>query len=269
MTRFFKETWASRRDAELWSIKEKTDGVGVMFSAVGNDLLLGGVDLDTCRNVQTGELESWASEVVARFQSYTEVSPSQTGANLFSTYDIGEQEKIKAILGGTFGGSFKKGGNGPEHPPGIEIYISRRFFTVTDDEIGDHMALWQVSIDDLRWIVEVAGPKLAGKNTNGSRDNSRSAKAFRRMCELKASEFNYGQCRDALLASPDPDIRAWANEKGLANGEREMRWAYENAKSNSGNSEPGTISLADFLRLHACALLYLRAPLAICGRRLA
>ena len=58
----------------------KADGVGFVFNGDG----LGGVDLDACRDPGTGELTSWAQEVVDDFASYTEVSPSGTGLKIFA-----------------------------------------------------------------------------------------------------------------------------------------------------------------------------------------
>jgi hypothetical protein len=49
------------------------------------------------------------------------------------------------------------------------------------------------------------------------------------MIELKAAGLSYEQARDALLADADPGIAEWARSKGMDNGERELRRAYENA----------------------------------------
>src|SRR5689334_18463297 len=51
------------------------------YSGIGFVLANGfaGVDLDHCRNAETGEVEKWAMKIVAQVASYTEVSPSQTG----------------------------------------------------------------------------------------------------------------------------------------------------------------------------------------------
>jgi len=42
-----------------------------------------GIDLDKCRNPETGELEPEAQEIVRRMDSYTEVSPSGTGVHIY------------------------------------------------------------------------------------------------------------------------------------------------------------------------------------------
>ena len=41
-----------------------------------------GIDLDDCRNPETGEIAAWAQEIIDRFDSYTEVSPTGTGVRI-------------------------------------------------------------------------------------------------------------------------------------------------------------------------------------------
>jgi putative DNA primase/helicase len=55
--------------------------VGIEFAPVSDDLHTWGVGLDTCRDKETGALEAWAQAVVARLATYSEVSPSGTGAS--------------------------------------------------------------------------------------------------------------------------------------------------------------------------------------------
>ena len=50
-------------------------GIGLVFNGDG----LIGVDLDDCRDLATGDMASWASDIIARLDTYCEVSPSQTG----------------------------------------------------------------------------------------------------------------------------------------------------------------------------------------------
>src|SRR5262245_5658267 len=55
------------------------DGIGFVFADGG---YLVGVDLDSCRDPQTGQLEPWAGEIVEQVGSYTEASPSGTGVHI-------------------------------------------------------------------------------------------------------------------------------------------------------------------------------------------
>ena len=150
------QSWATLGAAEAWAIANGGN-VGLMFAPVGG-LHTGGIDLDTCRNPETGEIEPWAKEVIDRFQTYAEVSPSETGVKLFFTYALADKPEIDRLFDGKHGRSFKNG-NG-EHPPAIEIYRSNRFFTVTEEEIGPHKFLRQVSVTDLRWLLTDAAPRL-------------------------------------------------------------------------------------------------------------
>src|ERR1017187_5220414 len=86
------------------------DGIGFEFSPP-----YVGVDLDRCRDVKTGEIEEWASNVIGHLDSYTEASPSGTGVHI--------------IVKGTLPPGRRR--TGP-----IEMYSDARFFTVT----GDHIA---------------------------------------------------------------------------------------------------------------------------------
>lgn len=71
------------------------------------------VDLDHCRDATTGTLVPWAEEVVAKLDSYTEVSPSGTGLRVMVA---GEVER-----------------DWTNHDVGIEVYggVDARFVTIT------------------------------------------------------------------------------------------------------------------------------------------
>lgn len=101
------QTWASFAEARAAFDHGGYDGVGFVFAEDGG---LVGIDLDGCRDPETGELEPWAAEIVKRMNSYTEVSPSGTGVHIF-------------VKGALPAGGRKKGK--------IEMYREGRFFTVT------------------------------------------------------------------------------------------------------------------------------------------
>ena len=82
-------------------------GIGFVFTA---EQEIVGIDLDKCRDPDTGTLESWAQEIVAAINSYTEVSPSGTGLHIFA-------------YGALPLGRSRRGQ--------IEAYQQGRFFTVT------------------------------------------------------------------------------------------------------------------------------------------
>lgn len=85
-------------------------GRGFVFSdEYGLELV--GVDLDHCRDVETGEIAAWAWEIVGTLDSYTEVSPSGTGVHIIAKGKMPSR------------GGRKRGD--------IEMYGRLRYFTVT------------------------------------------------------------------------------------------------------------------------------------------
>jgi len=107
-------TWRSHADATALVAAHpgKFNGIGFVVSATDPYT---GIDLDDCRDPQTEALTPEAAAIVARFKSYTEVTPSGTGIRIW-------------IKGKKPGSRCRK--------KGIEIYDKDRFFTVT----GKHLA---------------------------------------------------------------------------------------------------------------------------------
>ena len=90
------------------------DGLaGIGFVLTGDGIV--GVDLDGCRNPDTGELEPWAAEVVRQFGTYTEVSPSGTGVKLICRGQLDPK--------------------GRKRHERIEIYDRSRFFALTGRQV--------------------------------------------------------------------------------------------------------------------------------------
>jgi hypothetical protein len=239
--------------------KKYNNQIGIMFGTVG-EWHLAGIDLDSCRNAKTGEIEPWALDIIKRFNSYTEISPSGTGLKIFFWYRNSDNAKLDKLFGGpndgnsNHGRQFKEGKG--EHPPAIEIYRSNRYFTVTGQLFENYAQLRIVSLEDLRWLIEVAGPALKDASTsdnakaasgaykgsnNQGNDNSRSGKAFREAGRLKASGMSYEEVRDALLNHADAEISEWARTKGVGANkkERELHRAYDRANTGMGSLPKG------------------------------
>lgn len=113
------ETWAGYEEAVKAAREHGYGGVGFVFTP-DDDLC--GVDLDKCRDPETGEIEPWAREVIEELASYTEVSPSGTGVHIL----------VRGVLPA---GRNRKGR--------FEAYDRGRYFTVT----GKHLAGTPKSIE--------------------------------------------------------------------------------------------------------------------------
>lgn len=104
------DTWSDFDTAyHQYTAAESVNGIGFMFHETGP---YAGVDLDDCRDPGTGTVDDWAVEVMRRLDSYTERSPSGTGFHVIVS------------------GHIPDGGN---RQGNLEMYDSRRYFTVTGD----------------------------------------------------------------------------------------------------------------------------------------
>ncbi len=107
-------TWGTFREAlEAYRRSEPPyDGIGFVFCSADP---FAGIDLDDCRNPETGEIESWAQKIIDRVQEgYIEVSPSGTGIHII-------------VVGKVRGGGVKRGS--------VEMYGQDRFFTISGEVI--------------------------------------------------------------------------------------------------------------------------------------
>lgn len=99
-------TWGRFNKALRARTKFKLAGIGFVFT---EDDPFVGIDLDDCRDPDSGKISEWALQIIEEINSYTEVSPSATGVKIFLFGHI--PAAVKA--------------------PQIEIYHRKRFFTVT------------------------------------------------------------------------------------------------------------------------------------------
>jgi primase-polymerase (primpol)-like protein len=84
------------------------DGVGFVFCSADP---LTGIDLDGCRDPESGEISPWADKIIAdASEGYVEVSPSGTGVHII-------------VEGRVRDGGIRRGA--------IEMYSRDRFFTIT------------------------------------------------------------------------------------------------------------------------------------------
>src|SRR5215217_7505231 len=134
------ETWSGYEEAVRACTEHGFGGIGFVFTPEDD---LCGVDLDGCLDPETGEIESWAQEIIQDLDSYTEISPSGTGVHVLVRATLPEGRNRK--------GQF-------------ETYDRNRYFTVT----GKHLAGTPQTIEgrqeELRAVV---GRVFGEESTNG------------------------------------------------------------------------------------------------------
>jgi hypothetical protein len=205
-------TWSRRRTAETWAKANRGNGVGIVLGDIGG-VHVGGVDLDACRDPDTGDITPWAQEVIDRLGCYTEISPSETGVKVF--FQVPDAPAIMKLLKGKQGTTFRSSeGKVGNHAPGIEFYIGGRYFTTTGKRLSATDELCVARLEGLKWIIRDAGPKLAGKHAGKHADNSPSGKAFHLALSLRGVCKSCEDLFDALINADDPEIVEWVNKDG-------------------------------------------------------
>jgi putative DNA primase/helicase len=140
-------TWTTFAQALDAHQRHDLDGIGFVLT---EDNGLVGVDLDHCRDADTGEIEPWALMIVKELDTYTEVSPSGTGLRLW-------------IRGQLPPGRRKKGN--------VEMYSGGRYLTITGCHVRDTPHIIesrQAAIDALhaRVFAKTLSPKAAPAQTS-------------------------------------------------------------------------------------------------------
>lgn len=100
-------------------------GLGFALGPVQDGPTFSGIDLDKCRDPQTGIIEPWALAWIRRINSYTEISPSGTGVKIFTIGSLPPEAKQGKV--------FK-----------VEVYDRERYFTLT----GHHLPSTPESVEN-------------------------------------------------------------------------------------------------------------------------
>ncbi len=106
-------TWGTFGEASRLAERRKLPGIG--FVLAPNDDF-SGIDLDDCRDPETGEIEFWAQKIIRFGETYAEVSPSGAGLRLILRGKIDKTVKCD--------------------PASVEAYRDKRYLTIT----GQHLA---------------------------------------------------------------------------------------------------------------------------------
>lgn len=115
------------------------DGIGFVFT---EDDPFVGVDIDKCRDPETGALTQNAQEIIKELNSYTEASPSGTGVHIICR------------------GNHIRVGHNPRGKNPVEMYSWGRYFTVN----GEHIAGTPSTIEDRHEALAALEKRLYGKS---------------------------------------------------------------------------------------------------------
>ncbi|MUV59376.1 hypothetical protein [Halobacterium sp. CBA1126] len=145
------DTWSDFETALEYTGTEHADGIGFVFT---DDDPVVGVDLDDCRDPETGDVDDAARDIIERFDSYTEVSPSGTGYHVLLRGELPE-------------GRNRRGS--------VELYDTARFFTVTGDHVDEtptHVARRQDALAAIHreYVQDTDGDTASESEPRGTAD---------------------------------------------------------------------------------------------------
>ena len=232
-------TFAEAQRAVKRVVRNGTGGIGIMFDDLGDSQALCGIDLDTCRSPD-GSIAGWAAATIREFDTYTEVSPSGTGVKLFFRVATADVDAAKAEIAPSKWSKSWKYGVG-FHPPAIELHLGRRFYTVTGEAVpGTPAMLNAAPLARILHLIREAGPRFAAGEGEASAsdrrrqplDGSRSGIAFRLGRAAVRNGATYEEMVEAI--EEDPVAAEWVEEKGRADGERELLRIWNKAQPDVG-----------------------------------
>lgn len=143
-----RTTWATFDEALAAFNLGNHSGIGFMFSE-GDEFC--GIDLDGCRHPETGAYAQWALDILQRMNSYSEVSPSKTGAKIFVR---GKSPWASGRKFNVFGAE-----RICDKTPAIEVYDRLRYFAVTGHRIGKLSQDVEPRQAELQWLAATYEPK--------------------------------------------------------------------------------------------------------------
>ncbi len=166
-----KKTWTTFYKARSVFEAGGFEGVGFMFDAES----FVGIDLDGCRNPDTGAIAPWAVKIIKTIDSYTEVSPSRTGVKIWafgsSPFDTGKNKKVDATK------------TAESKEPGIEIYDRKRYFAATGWTVSGFGSIKPVSNESLIEIWDSVPKKQNRKQTGNQLSVEERAARYLEKCE--------------------------------------------------------------------------------------
>lgn len=178
-------TWRWPDEAEALAARLRTEGsesgIGFVAGALGPDGdYVGLLDLDAC--VVAALPVAWAQEVVARFDTYTELSPSSTGLRLVFVVAAADVPAVEALIGKTREGNIRAGrkwfrpSTTGTKAEAIE-FIWRGYGTITWNRLhGSPLQMRRATLADIQWLFQ-AGEALQGGSAEARGERERAVDA--------------------------------------------------------------------------------------------
>jgi Primase C terminal 2 (PriCT-2) len=216
-------TWSAFEVALEYYRSFGLSGVGFVFT---DDDPFVGIDLDLCRNAETGELELWAAKIVRDLDTYTEVSPSGTGVKLFLKAKLARSLKTKHV----------------------EVYSSGRYFAYTGHKLDSAPSTCNERHTQLDALLSKLQEGKQSVQRNGqhqhypsvpNRDRAVALEALQHLAPSRCDEYGgwieVGQALHAVGTDLLPAWETWSTASPkFRNGECAAKWTGFNANGGLG-----------------------------------
>jgi Protein of unknown function (DUF3987) len=158
--------WGTYDQAVARAQRGRFDGIGFVLS---DDDDLTGIDLDHCRDPNTGELEPLAQQIVDLAETYCEVTPSEAGLRIIAEGKIAAALKRDAV--------------------GVELYGRGRYLTIT----GWHLPGTPTDVRPAERTVEILREAVARYDAeNAPKPDPHALVAVGRVAALPAAREEGG-----------------------------------------------------------------------------
>jgi len=198
------------------------------------DWQLCGLDLDGCRNPETGECAGWAEQVVDRFDSYSEASPSQTGVRVLF---FAQKEDVDALRESGLirpQADGKPGAGRTFNLPGdhteIALFSERKFLTITDEVFDGQKQIRPVNLKTLIWLLGDYGSSVQAGEGMSRKDTSGSGEAWRFMEQQARMGRTEDQAREAI-ESDNGDAGEWWSRVDTRQQDRVVERAFDKVQA--------------------------------------
>ena len=223
-----KSTW-SDYDTALRVLATHNDVDGVGFCLFDSDVAA--LDLDDCRNPQTGEIAPWARSLVNRAASYTEVTVSGTGLRIIGLGTGPEKHRKQPV---------EDGGS-------LETYRrAKRYIVMTGDVFNAH------GLENIDKTIDEVVSELDAKKKKPTSPVPSSTKGL--PCDLAALLYipdagagvptgGYPSRSELLFGFINRALRAGVNDEAIVAACLDAQYAgkaiYEHVQDNGGETYIG------------------------------
>ncbi|MFC4986624.1 hypothetical protein [Saliphagus infecundisoli] len=212
------DTWGTYQKATKRVESDNLDGIGFVLTEDDPYSL---IDLDGCRDPQTGELDEYAEKIIEKLDCYVEISPSGTGLHI---YVRGEKPA------------------GYSNTDSVEIYESDFYTTITGNHLNGTPQGIESRQNELDEICEEYLTEKGGSDTSSDRDYGSYTDPENANVDEDGANIVYADIEDFRNRQRTTQ-RAYQYINDLIEGRNYKKWGFQTGEGDEDRSN-ANLSLA-------------------------